>query len=156
MEHLIQLIVIVLMIPALLALHMLVVVAIPEISRKLTETTGRRPLLCFAAGLVVTALLLAVAHAFRPAAPFVLVILAFFLLCGLPAMATDIGRRIWALQRREATSFGSLVTGWLVFAFASLVPFVGWFLVFPWLTLTAVGSLIVSLWRVRPSDQTNE
>ncbi len=80
-----------------------------------------------------------------PAAVAVLGLSGLLVLVGWTAAAEDIGRRAFGVSGREGTRATHLASGWLIFAFASVFPFLGWFVIFPYVTLSGVGSIFVSL-----------
>ena len=78
-----------------------------------------------------------------------LVGLVLFVLVGLIAFAVvsqDLGRRILERSGSQRGLTGQLAIGWLVFVGAGLTPFLGWFLIFPFLTLAGVGGVVQTLW----------
>ena len=146
MEHkLIQGLALILMIPALYAMLVIVTTAIPNVTARIGETLRRRCLLSILIGILLFAICAAAAR-FAPkigqflAVPFILLILV-----GLPSAIENLGRRIHALRAVEPSRFSALTLGWFIYAFAALVPFVGWFVILPLLPLAAVGSTIVAL-----------
>lgn len=62
---------------------------------------------------------------------------------GLAAASEDIGRRLFWACGKEGTRASHLAGGWLVFAFASCVPVLGWFVILPYVTLSGLGSVVV-------------
>jgi hypothetical protein len=68
---------------------------------------------------------------------------------GYSAAAEDIGRRIFWACGREGSRAAHLAGGWLAFAFGSLFPVIGWFVIFPYVTSSALGSLVVGTFSGR-------
>ncbi|MHC4606886.1 MAG: hypothetical protein ACYTAF_08100 [Planctomycetota bacterium] len=75
------------------------------------------------------------------------VVIGFLLLLGWASASEDIGRRLFWMSGREGSRATHLAVGWLVFTCASCFPFLGWFLIFPYVTLSGVGSLAVGVFR---------
>lgn len=70
-------------------------------------------------------------------------------LLGCAAMSEDLGRRIFSTSESQWSRPGQLFTGWLVFIGSSLVPVLGWFLIFPFFYLAGVGAVVRQLLRRR-------
>ncbi len=73
--------------------------------------------------------------------PLLLVALAW----GLCGVCEDVGRRAFMLSSRDPGRFAKMSLGWPVFYLASLFPVVGWFLVFPVLSLSGLGAFCIAL-----------
>ena len=74
-----------------------------------------------------------------------IVILGFgiALVLAYAAAAEDIGRRLFWACGKEGSRASHLASGWLVFAFGSLFPVIGWFLIFPYVSVAGLGSLLL-------------
>jgi hypothetical protein len=59
--------------------------------------------------------------------------------------AEDIGRRLFWACGKEGSRASHLASGWLVFAFASCFPVIGWFVILPYVTLSGLGSVVVGM-----------
>jgi hypothetical protein len=71
------------------------------------------------------------------------VLLGVLLIQGYAAAAEDIGRRLYWACGKEGTRASHLASGWLIFAFGSLFPVLGWFVIFPYVSISALGSVVV-------------
>jgi len=129
----------------MLGLLTLVQATAPDLLGRAAKGLRDRPYLSLGAGIAVTALLGTLARFAHPVAPFALVTFTGLGLFGLAATAENLGRRIAWISGKEGSRFSHLATGWLVFAGAACVPYVGWLLVLPWGILSGVGSLLVGL-----------
>jgi len=129
----------------LLGLLTLLQATAPDLLGRASKGLRERPYVSFGVGVVVTLFLGSLARIVQPAAPFALVTFTGLGLFGLAAMAENLGRRIAWISGKEGSRFSHLATGWLVFAGAACVPYVGWLLVLPWGVLSGVGSLLVGL-----------
>jgi RNA polymerase sigma-70 factor (ECF subfamily) len=87
--------------------------------------------------------LLAVVHQVPPLAFLTLVAYGSILIPAYVASSEEIGRRIYSASGKEGSRAVHLAVGWLVFAFGSLFPVIGWFVILPYVTLSGVGSLLV-------------
>jgi hypothetical protein len=134
----------------LLGLMMLLQATAPDLVARSAAGLRERPYLSLGAGIALAACLGTLARFAAPAAPFALAIFTGLGLFGLAATSENLGRRIAWISGKEGARFSHLVTGWLVFAGASCVPYVGWLLILPWGVLSGLGSLVVGL-AVRPA-----
>ena len=69
--------------------------------------------------------------------------LAVMLSFGLTGMANLLGERIFP----EATSWRRTVLGTMILSFACTLPFVGWFLLFPYVGFVGIGAFILGLFQ---------
>lgn len=61
------------------------------------------------------------------------------------AAAEDIGRRLYWACGKEGSRASHLATGWLVFAFGCFFPVIGQLVILPYVSLSALGSLVVGI-----------
>jgi hypothetical protein len=64
---------------------------------------------------------------------------------GLPAVASLVGARLYALRKRETTRWGEVIYGSVALYLAILAPVVGWFIVLPALCLWSFGAAALTL-----------
>jgi hypothetical protein len=124
-------------------LYMTLVVA-PNATQRFTGALRERNLRSFLFGVPVAGVFgLAGAATHKVPALFSLVALAFgvSLVLAYAATAEDIGRRLYWSCGKEGSRASHLAAGWLVFAFGSLFPVIGWFVIFPYVSLSGLGSL---------------
>lgn len=126
-------------------LYMTMVVA-PNATQRFTGALRERNIRSFLFGIPVAGgYTLAAAAVHKVPALFTLVGLAFgvSLVLAYAATAEDIGRRLFWACGKEGTRASHLAAGWLVFAFGSLFPVIGWFVIFPYVSLSGLGALLV-------------
>jgi hypothetical protein len=70
------------------------------------------------------------------------VLMALIALITFPMVSQDMGRRIFARSGANRGPVAQLSVGWLVFAGAGMTPILGWFIIFPFLTLAGIGALV--------------
>lgn len=70
-------------------------------------------------------------------------------LLGAPGTFSYVGDRIAELHGGEMNGLRRTVMGTLVSVFAALFPFIGWFLVTPWLLATSFGAGVTGIFRRR-------
>ena len=109
----------------------------------------------FLLGLAVfVVLVLLVAGASAAAKPLggalAVVLLALLVLLTFPMVSQDMGRRIFARSGADRGPVAQLAVGWLVFVGASIAPILGWFIIFPFLTLAGIGALVQTFWIRKP------
>src|SRR5258706_14692501 len=75
-------------------------------------------------------------------------LLATMLSFGLAGMTSLIGERILP----ELTSWRQSILGTVCLCFACALPFVGWFLLFPYAGLVGIGAFILSLFQREPKS----
>ena len=75
-----------------------------------------------------------------------LVLLALLGLTSFAVVSQDLGRRITGGAQSTRGPGGQLAIGWLVFVGASLAPVLGWFLIFPFLTIAGIGGVVQTIW----------
>lgn len=132
-------------------LYMTLVVA-PTATQRFTAALRERNLRSFFVGLPVAGVYAAAgAVVHKSPALFSIVALAFgvSLVLACAAAAEDIGRRLFWSCGKEGSRASHLAAGWLVFAFGSLFPVLGWFLIFPYVSLAGLGSLVLGTFAGR-------
>jgi hypothetical protein len=83
----------------------------------------------------------------KPLGGLLLVVLCVVLGLIAFAMVSEVlGRRISARSGADRGPAGQLAVGWLVFVGASFAPILGWFVIFPFLTLAGIGAIVQTLW----------
>jgi hypothetical protein len=70
-------------------------------------------------------------------------VLVIFLSIGLSAMVSILGERVFP----ELSIWQRTFWGTVIFAFASAIPTVGWFLLFPFVALTGFGAVILGFFQ---------
>jgi hypothetical protein len=126
-------------------LYMTLVVA-PNATQRFAGSLRERNLRSFFAGLPVAGGFgLAGAAVQNVPALAALVALGFgvALVLAYAAAAEDIGRRLFWACGKDGSRASHLGVGWLVFAFGSLFPVLGWFLIFPYVSVSGLGSLLL-------------
>lgn len=134
-------------------LYMTLAVA-PNVTQRCSTALRERNVLSFFLGLPIFAGFGIVAGAAQASnAPLLLGLdaLAFLvsIVLGYSAAAEDIGRRVFWACGREGSRATHLAGGWMAFAFGSLFPVIGWFVIFPYVTSSALGSLVVGAFSGR-------
>ncbi|MDP6543838.1 MAG: hypothetical protein QGH60_07580 [Phycisphaerae bacterium] len=85
-----------------------------------------------------------------------IVLMTFLVLITFPMVSQDMGRRIFARSGANRGPVAQLAVGWLVFAGASITPILGWFIIFPFLTLAGIGALVQTFWTSKPQTPAAE
>ncbi len=130
-------------------LAMAMVVA-PNLTHRSTEALRHRNLLSFLAGLPFLGLLVVfgvLGKKFPVVGGLGVLALGVFALVGLAASSEDIGRRLYWACGREGSRLTHLFAGWAVLIPAACLPFVGWFVVAPYVVVSGLGSLLVGAIR---------
>jgi len=117
-----------------------------------------RSFLLGVAVLVVLAAIVYVASlASKPLGGVIAVVLMTLLaLITFPMVSQDMGRRIFARSGANHGPVAQLAVGWLVFAGAGITPILGWFIIFPFLTLAGIGALVQAFWTSKPQTPAAE
>ncbi len=118
----------------------------PNLTERVVKALHASRLKCFligAGGFVFLASLVAVSH--NKLAVVVLPVLLVATAWGLCGVSEDVGRRAWMLTTRDPGRFARLSLGWPVFFFASWMPVVGWFVVFPIFAFSGLGAFFIAL-----------
>ncbi len=136
------------------AVLVLVVVLAPDVTAMLAAEVKGSFFKRFFVGVANVLFLLAVVKITRNVAGIVIVpFLVILLLLGLVVLSDEVGRRVQHASGAEWNRIRRMAAGWTTLYLAAWFPFVGWFLVAPVATFTAVGT--VMLWlltkRARPA-----
>jgi hypothetical protein len=126
-------------------LYMTLVVA-PNVTQRSSAALREHNVKSFFVGLPVLAGFLLVGglvHRIAPLFCLDAVLLGVVLIQGYAAAAEDIGRRLYWACGKEGTRASHLASGWLIFAFGSLFPVLGWFVILPYVSISALGSVAV-------------
>ena len=131
---------------SLLGILFMTLVVAPNATQRFTSALRERNVRSFFVGLPVLGIFLfggAVTH--RAPALFAVASMALgvALVLGFAAASEDIGRRLFWACGKEGSRATHLAAGWLVFAFGSLFPVLGWFVILPWVAISGLGSLVV-------------
>ena len=124
-------------------LYMTLVVA-PNATQRFTGALRERNVRSFLLGIPVAGGYGLAAAAVQKVPALVSVVALAFgvsLVLAYAAAAEDIGRRLFWACGKEGTRASHLAAGWLVFAFGSLFPVIGWFVIFPYVSLSGLGAL---------------
>ena len=139
----------------LLGILFMTIVIAPNATQRFSGALRERNILSFFAGLgttVVMLVLLGLTHQAPPVTALLSTLFGAILIPALAAGAEDIGRRLYWACGKEGTRASHLASGWLVFAFGSMFPVIGWFVIFPYVTVSGLGSLVVgTLSRRQPA-----
>ena len=132
----------------MLGLMFFVLIVAPEASRRCGQTLARRNIASFVMGLPITGLaLLGVAvlsHISEPIGALAFAGVGLILAFGATVAGEDLGRRLFYACGREGNRATRLLVGWPLLFVASLVPIVGWFLIFPYVVGSGVGSIALT------------
>ena len=161
MSDIFQLILALILLTIGLAAYFLVISALfPQRAKKAVSTMQSMPFRSFGIGLVnflfffvIAAVLLSVAE---NAGPFIrgvltipaLLILAFLtivLSLGLAGMSSLIGERIFS----EFSGWKQTLWGTVCLSLACALPFVGWFLLFPYVAFVGIGAVILGFFNAK-------
>jgi len=126
-------------------LYMTIAIA-PHATQKFSGALREHNIKSFFAGLgsaVVMLAVLAVTHRAQGLKILLMTLFGAALIPAFAAGAEDIGRRLFWASGKEGSRASHLASGWLVFAFGSIFPVIGWFLIFPYVTLSGLGSIVV-------------
>jgi hypothetical protein len=140
-------------------LYMTMVVA-PNATQRFSGALREHNLKSFLAGIGVTVgfvLILAVARRSPGLSLLFLTLICTALIPAFAATSEDIGRRLFWACGKEGSRASHLAAGWLVFAFGSLFPILGWFVIFPYVGISGLGSLVIgALSSPRPAAPSRE
>ena len=126
-------------------LFMTMVVA-PNVTQRFSTALRERNVRSFFVGLPVSAgfsLLGLALHNVPVLAAVTTLLYGILVVLGLASASEDIGRRLYWACGKEGSRAAHLASGWLVFAFASCVPVLGWFVILPYVALSGLGSVVV-------------
>jgi len=128
-------------------LYMTMVVA-PNATQRISVALRERNVASFFAGIPVLGLfglVTALVHKAQILVAVNLLVFAVILIVALASAAEDIGRRLYWACGKEGSRASHLAAGWLVFAFGASFPVLGWFVILPYVALSGLGSVVVSL-----------
>jgi hypothetical protein len=131
---------------SLLGILFMTIVIAPNATQRFSGALREHNIKSFFVGLVAFAGMfgmLAVTHGTPPLQALLSTLFGVAIIPAFAAGSEDIGRRLYWACGKEGTRAAHLSSGWLVFAFGSLFPVIGWFLIFPYVTLSGLGSLLV-------------
>ena len=137
---------------SLLGIYFMTMVIAPNATQRFSGALREHNIKSFFSGLGVTGLmlvLLALAHGSQPVMILLLTLFGAALIPSFAASSEDIGRRLFWACGKEGSRASHLTSGWLVFAFGSLFPVIGWFVIFPYVTLSGLGSIVVGAFSSR-------
>lgn len=131
-----------------LGLMFFVLIVAPEASRRCGQTLARRNLASFAMGLPISALAVLgvaiLAHVAGPLGALSAAAFGLIVAFGATAASEDLGRRVFYACGKEGNRATRLLVGWPLLFVASLVPVVGWFLIFPYVVGSGVGAIALT------------
>jgi hypothetical protein len=133
-------------------LYMAVVVA-PNATQRFSGALRERNLASLLTGLPVMGVFAvsgAITHRSAGLSGVAFLVFAVSVILAFTAAAEDVGRRLFWACGREGSRAAQLATGWLVLAFGSLFPVIGWFLILPYALLSGLGSLVLGSFPRRP------
>lgn len=134
------------MIVSLLGILFMTMVIAPNATHRFAGALRERNVLSFFAGLGTAIVMLGLLAVTQGAPGLTVLLSAVFGAALIPALAAgseDVGRRLFWACGKEGSRASHLASGWLVFAFGSSFPVIGWFLIFPYVALSGLGSLVV-------------
>jgi hypothetical protein len=135
------------------ALHLLTMVVAPDLTARSCNALRQRSFLSFAAGggIAIAMLLGGALCKALPVLGIPWALMATLLgTLGLAAASEDLGRRLFWTCGGEGNRATHILSGWAVMGLASSVPFLGWFVIAPYLVLSGVGSIVVGMVTARP------
>jgi hypothetical protein len=144
-----------------LSLLIVVQLLFPGLTTCGTEALRKGLFRSFLLGLAVLVVLVAIVYAAslaaKPVGGLLAVVLMIFLaLLTFPMVSQDMGRRIFARSDASRGPAAQLAVGWLVFVGAGITPILGWFIIFPFLTLAGIGALVQAFWTSKPQTPAAE
>lgn len=136
------------LIVSLLGILFMTLVVAPNATQRLTTALRERNVLSFFLGFPVLGafgIVGAIGTQVHILGAANLVAFGVTLILAYAAAAEDIGRRLYWSCGKEGTRAAHLATGWLVFAFGCLFPVIGQIVILPYVSLSALGSLVVGV-----------
>ena len=134
------------LIVSLLGILFMTLVVAPNATQRFTTALRERNVRSFFVGLPVLGVFL-LGGAITHKAPALFAVasmgLGVALVLGFAAASEDIGRRLFWACGKEGSRATHMAAGWIVFAFGSLFPVLGWFIILPWVAVSGLGSLVV-------------
>jgi hypothetical protein len=148
-------------VPVWLSLMIVVQLLFPGLTTCGTEALGKGLFRSFLLGVgvlvVLAGIVFAVSQAAKPlGGVLAIVLMTLLVLITFPMVSQDMGRRIFARSGAIRGPVAQLSVGWLVFAGASITPIIGWFIIFPFLTLAGIGALVQTFWTRKPETTATE
>ncbi len=131
---------------AITGLLSLVLAVAPNVTSRASSALRSRTLLSYLVGLVAAAVLTAAALILGHVPGINVVVLALVTVLevlALEASSETIGRKLSVVAGRDSSRVKQVVWGWLTLAFASGVPFLGWFVIFPCAVIGGLGGVLV-------------
>lgn len=136
---------IIIIVPCILALFALVMGFFPGLTERTNNYLQSNPFRSFILGFLnVLLLFLLLIVSKGRLGIIVLPVFLIMVIFGLIASSEDLGRRIMPLLNGKGTRFSRLTIGWVFLVLASLIPFLGWFIIFPWRLLSGIGAFVIS------------
>jgi hypothetical protein len=144
-----------------LSLLIVVQLLFPGLTTCGAEALGKGLFRSFLLGLAVLVLLVAIVFvaslAAKPlAGALAVVLMTLLVLITFPMVSQDMGRRIFARSGASRGPVAQLAVGWLVFVGAGITPILGWFIIFPFLTLAGIGALVQTFWTSKAAPPAAE
>ena len=140
---------------SLLGIFYMTIVIAPNATQKCSTALREHNVKSFLAGLGITLValfLLVLAHRSGPGTALLLTLFGAMVIPAFAAGSEDIGRRLYWACGKEGTRASHLASGWLVFAFGSMFPVIGWFVIFPYVTISSLGSLAMGALSRSPAS----
>jgi hypothetical protein len=137
---------------SLLGVLFMTLVVAPNATQRSSLALRERNFASFFAGIPILGffgLTTAILHKAQVLVAANLLVFGVVLILAYAAAAEDIGRRLYWACGKEGTRASHLASGWLVFAFASCLPVLGWFVILPYVTLSGLGSVVVGMLPAR-------
>ena len=137
---------------SLLGILCMTLVVAPNATQRISGALRERNVLSFFAGVPIMGffgLTTAILHKSQVLVAVNFLILGVVMILAYAAAAEDIGRRLFWACGKEGTRVSHLASGWLVFAFASAMPVLGWFVILPYVSLSGLGSVVVGAFSAR-------
>ncbi len=134
-------------IPVILGWNLIMTVTMPQTASRMGNFLRTRFRMCFLIGLLIAVVLGFLDKSIPAYGPSsaLKALGGMLVLLGLPAMSEAIGQQLFALGDSRQHRLLQITVGWVALGFASLVPFVGWFIVFPFAACTGIGALVLSI-----------
>jgi hypothetical protein len=131
---------------SLMGLVLVSLAVAPTLTARAGTAYRLRPFVSFIAGLGAWGAILFLLAAAHKAPPLFLMVSSVSTIAGILAFEATgeaLGRKLFLVAGRDATRLGHVLLGWPAYAFACLVPVVGWFVVLPFGLIQGLGSTIV-------------
>jgi hypothetical protein len=124
----------------------LVTAMAPNITYRAAYCLRTKTLFSFLVGVAALVVLLLGGAVTHQVPALSVVVLAISTLASVLAMGTTsevLGRKLAVLSGREGSRISHLFWGWLTYAFASGVPVIGWFVIFPYGLISGLGAVVL-------------